>query len=116
MKILFFHYSMQSGGAERTIALLSDYASRHGDVVSIVTMDDQPSFYLLNPSINQMRLNICRNSINLYNGFGTDLASLGNWNFNNNHLLIDTTENIDTQILDYLRTDLDYLTVIQDNN
>lgn len=76
MKILFFHYSMQSGGAERTIALLSDYASRHGDVVSIVTMDDQPSFYLLNPSINQMRLNICRNSINLYKAIEGNLRSI----------------------------------------
>ena len=76
MHILFFHYSMQSGGAERTIALLSNYASCHGDVVSIVTMDDQPSFYLLNPSINHMRLNICRNSINLFKAIEGNLRSI----------------------------------------
>lgn len=76
MNILFFHYSMQSGGAERTIALLSDYSFRQGDAVTIVTMDDEPSFYLLNPSINHIRLSICRQSKNLLKAIEGNLRSI----------------------------------------
>lgn len=76
MNLLFFHYSMQSGGAERTIALLSDYVSRQKDVVTIVTMDDEPSFYPLHPSINHIRLNISRQSKNTFKAIERNLRSI----------------------------------------
>ncbi len=66
MRLLFFHSSMQAGGAERTIALLSDYAVRQGDSVTIVTMDERPPFYRLNPSITQIRLACSRQSRNVF--------------------------------------------------
>lgn len=76
MRILFFHCSMQAGGAERTIALLSGYASRHGDAVTIVTMDDKQPFYVLHPSIDQIQLNISRQSKNIFKAIEGNLCSL----------------------------------------
>lgn len=65
MKLLFFHSSMQAGGAERNIALLSNYAVCQGDDVTIVTMDERPPFYQINPSITQIRLDCSRQSKNV---------------------------------------------------
>ena len=76
MNLLFFHYSMQSGGAERTIALLSDYAARQGDTVTIVTMDDQPSFYALHPDITHIPLGINSKSKNLLHAIKSNLLSI----------------------------------------
>lgn len=57
MKVLFYHSSMQSGGAERTISLLSNYLAAAGDEVNVVTMDNQPSFYALHSNVNYITLN-----------------------------------------------------------
>lgn len=76
MNLLFFHYSMQYGGAERTIALLSNYVSSQGDVVTIVTMDEKPSVYPLHPSINHIRLNISRQSKNTFEAIERNLCSI----------------------------------------
>jgi len=56
---------MQAGGAERTIALLSNYAVRQGDEVTIVTMDKKPPFYQLDPSVTQIQLGCGRQSRNV---------------------------------------------------
>ena len=76
MKLLFFHYSMQSSGAERTISLLSDYAACQGDTVTIVTMDDQPSFYALHPNVTRIRLKVQRYSKNPLQAIGSNLRSI----------------------------------------
>ena len=76
MNLLFFHYNMQSGGAERTIALLSDYATRRGDTVFIVTMDDMPSFYTLHPDVTHIRLGINSHSKNLLHAIQSNLFAV----------------------------------------
>ncbi|MEF9988318.1 MAG: glycosyltransferase family 4 protein [Christensenella sp.] len=76
MKLLFFHYSMQAGGAERTIALLSDYAARQGDNVTIVTMDAEPSFYKLHPNISHICLKIGHQSENAMQGIANNGKAL----------------------------------------
>ena len=76
MKILFFHNNMQSGGAERAIALLSNYASRQGDTITIVTRDDTPSFYVLHPNVTHIRLNIYHVSKNPLEAVGSNLRSI----------------------------------------
>lgn len=58
MKICFFHYSMQAGGIERTIALLSEMYTAMGDCVSILTLDSEKSFYPIAPEVQQIRLGL----------------------------------------------------------
>lgn len=76
MNIVFFHSSMQAGGAERTIALLSDYAVRHGDTVTIVTLDGQPSFYSLNSAVAHIGLNCSRHSRDLLEALRNNFRNL----------------------------------------
>lgn len=76
MNLLFLHYNMQSGGAERTIAILSNYAARQGDTVTIVTMDDQPSFYALHPGVTHNRLKVNRQSKNPLQSIEGNLRSI----------------------------------------
>ena len=76
MNIVFFHSSMQAGGAERTIALLSDYAVRQGDTVTIVTIDDQASFYPVAPAVKHIRLNCIRHSANILEALRNNLHTI----------------------------------------
>lgn len=76
MKILFYHYSMQTGGAERAIALLSNYAVRQGDEVTILTKDNAPSFYTLDPRIRLIHLNTACSSANKVEAIKNNLYGL----------------------------------------
>lgn len=76
MNILFFHYSMQAGGAERTIALLSDYATRQGNNVTIMTMDNRESFYMLNQEVRHLKLALEYNSSNIGQAIKNNLVRI----------------------------------------
>lgn len=76
MNLIFFYYSMQAGGAERVIALLSDYAVRHGDTVTIVTMDSKESFYTLHPAVIHLSLPLSSNSQGIYRSVKNNLNRL----------------------------------------
>ena len=65
MKICFFHYSMQSGGVERTISLLSAMYTAMGDRVSILTLDNEKSFYPIVPEVQHIRLDLGDDSAGL---------------------------------------------------
>lgn len=62
MKICFFHYSMQAGGIERTIALLSEMYTAMGDCVSILTLDSEKSFYPIPPTVQYIGLGLSDDS------------------------------------------------------
>ncbi len=66
MKIVFFHSSMQAGGAERQISLLANYLAQNGRETFIVTMDNKNSFYMLDAKIMHVKLNICADSSNIF--------------------------------------------------
>lgn len=62
MKIIFFHSSMQAGGIERTISLLSELFVSKGDNVTIVTLDNCDSFYPLLSEVNHVKLGLMTDS------------------------------------------------------
>lgn len=76
MNVAFYHYSMQAGGAERTIANLSNYLVGMGDQVSIITMDNQPSFYSLNPKVKRISLNTARVSRHIWQAIWNNLYAV----------------------------------------
>lgn len=62
MNICFLHSSMQAGGIERTIMLLSSYLVNNNYNVSIVTLDNEESFYPLDKRVNHVKLGVSGNS------------------------------------------------------
>lgn len=66
MNILFFHSSMNAGGIERTISLLSELYVKNGDNVTIVTMDDKESFYRLPDNVQHFKLGLMGDSTNKF--------------------------------------------------
>ncbi len=69
MKIVFFHSSMQAGGAERQISLFANYFAKNVEDTFIVTMDNQNSFYLLDDKIKHIKLDVAKNSKNFIESF-----------------------------------------------
>lgn len=76
MKIAFFHYSMQAGGAERTIANLSNYLVEKGDSVTIITADDRPAFYVLDQRVRQCSIHTARVSKNTWQAVQNNLFTV----------------------------------------
>ncbi len=66
MKIAFLFGSMYRGGAERVIASLANTFCSLGDDVSIITLNNEPSGYALDPKVKHIRLNISGNSKNKF--------------------------------------------------
>jgi len=67
MKVLFFIYSLQSGGAERATANLANYWAEKGHEIIIVTITGKNTdFYLLHPHIKRIELNMANNSKNIF--------------------------------------------------
>ena len=62
MKIVFVYYSLNAGGAERSIVMLANYFAEHGNSISIVTCDEHDSFYHLNPMVKHIPLGHTKNS------------------------------------------------------
>ncbi len=56
MKLMFFYSSMMAGGAERMISALANRYVQLNIDVSIVVIDDRPSFYELDPKIKYINL------------------------------------------------------------
>lgn len=67
MNICFLHSSMQAGGIERTIMLLSAYLANNNHNVSIITLDNEDSFYPLHKNVNHIKLNVSDNSTSFIN-------------------------------------------------
>lgn len=78
MNILFFHSSMQGGGAERNIALLSSYALKKDNKVTIVTIDGLESFYPLPVNLKHIKMNKNRNSRNLVEAISNNISIILN--------------------------------------
>lgn len=66
MKIAFFISSMVLGGAERTVAALANEFIKYGDKINIITLDNQTSFYYLDPQVKYINLNTLKDSKNLF--------------------------------------------------
>lgn len=58
MNICFFHSGMQAGGIERNIMLLSSYFADNNHNVSIITLDNEESFYQLHKQVNHVKLGV----------------------------------------------------------
>ena len=56
MKVCFFMYDLGSGGAERTVAYLANYAVNNGYDIDVVLYSDEPVFYELDKRVNVVRL------------------------------------------------------------
>ncbi len=66
MNILFFIYSMHSGGAERVTSSLANYWAGKGWQVTIVTLASKDlDFYNLHPAVRRIALNLTGESPNL---------------------------------------------------
>ena len=76
MKIIFLHPSMRAGGAERTIALLSDYLVRQGEEVTIITLDNESSFYKLHPKVCHIPLDVAAQSDNIMEAVNNNFKTL----------------------------------------
>jgi len=56
MKVCFFMYDLGSGGAERTVAYLANYAVNNGYDVDLVLYSNEPVFYQLDEKVNVVRI------------------------------------------------------------
>jgi glycosyltransferase involved in cell wall biosynthesis len=75
MKIVFFIYSLNSGGAERVTANLANHWVGKGWDISIITLKDQNNdFYRLDPAINRITLNLAGDSYNILTGLRQNLG------------------------------------------
>lgn len=77
MRLVFYHSTLQAGGAERTIARLSNYLATCGDEVTVVTADGQASFYSLKPEIRHVRLNTAQKSRNIVEAMRNNFRAVG---------------------------------------
>jgi glycosyltransferase involved in cell wall biosynthesis len=69
MKLLFFIYSLQGGGAERATVSLANYWSAQGWQVTIVTLLQQESdFYKLHPRVRRLSLDLASDGSNPFVG------------------------------------------------
>lgn len=66
MKILIFTNSLAGGGTERVAATLANFWARQNWEVTIVTLDSESEdFYVLNPMVNRIALNLAGDSGNV---------------------------------------------------
>ncbi len=75
MNICFLHNSMNAGGAERTIAHLSDYVAEQGHSVTILTFSNTPSFYRLNSKVSHIPLSRKYKSRNIFHAIFHNIHS-----------------------------------------
>ena len=68
MKIAFIISSLGSGGAERVLSLLANYFSDKNKVI-ILTLSSDESFYPLNKNIQHIKLNLIKESKNIFDSF-----------------------------------------------
>lgn len=76
MNVVFYHYSMQAGGAERTIANLSRDLVAHGHAVTIITAEDSPSFYPLDQRVRIHSIRTARTSKNVWQAIWNNLYTV----------------------------------------
>jgi len=65
MKIVFIISSLGSGGAERVVTNLANYFVSKYEVI-ILTLSDEDSFYPLNKNVKHIKLNLMKNSRNIF--------------------------------------------------
>lgn len=73
MRIMFFHSSMQAGGAERMISALANYYAERDITVAILVIDDLPSDYPLHDKIRFINLFRRRKSKNIVRAIKNNL-------------------------------------------
>ncbi|MFC5458360.1 glycosyltransferase family 4 protein [Massilia niabensis] len=67
MKILIFTNSLAGGGTERVAATLANFWARQNRDVTVVTLDpESQDFYVLNPSVKRVTLNLSGASANVF--------------------------------------------------
>lgn len=76
MKICFFNCTMQAGGAERQIAEWSNYLVALDHDVSVLTMDDKPSFYQLEKSVCHVNLDLIHKSKNIIDAVTKNISNI----------------------------------------
>ena len=64
--ILFVIPSMQQGGAERVVSLMANYWANN-NIVSIITFDNNASFYKLHTAVKVYTLNSAQSSFGIFN-------------------------------------------------
>ena len=67
MKILFAISTMQNGGAERTVASLANFFIDKNNEITIMTLDNDESFYDLDKKIDHIKLNLYKENRSLFN-------------------------------------------------
>lgn len=73
MKIMFFYSSMMAGGAERMISALANCYAKQEIEVSIAVINNNFSFYPLNPQVSLLKIGDSKNSQNLYQAIKNNL-------------------------------------------
>jgi len=66
MNIAFFISSMILGGSERTVAALANEFIMYNENIFVITIDNQASFYFLDPKIKYINLNTLKESKNIF--------------------------------------------------
>ncbi len=74
MKIAFLFGSLARGGAERMISYLANDFAQRGQDVAIVTLDNGPAGYALDPRVRHVKLNIAGSSQNIFQSIRRNLA------------------------------------------
>jgi glycosyltransferase involved in cell wall biosynthesis len=70
MQIVFVIYSLQAGGAERVLSIMANHWSGKSHKIKVITLDDgsKPSFYDIDPRIQQISLDVAGASKNGFAG------------------------------------------------
>ena len=75
MKIVFVISSLSSGGAERVLSMLANYFAKKHDVF-IITFSNEDSFYKLNERIRHIKLDLLKNSKNIFESIKNTIKRL----------------------------------------
>lgn len=74
MNLLFFIYSLHSGGAERVTANLANHWAGQGWGVTVVTLTStNADFYQLHPAVRRIGLNVAGHSVNFLTSIASNL-------------------------------------------
>ncbi|NEQ64732.1 MAG: glycosyltransferase family 4 protein [Symploca sp. SIO2D2] len=68
MRLTFVIFSLDCGGAERVMSSMANYWIAKGWNVTLLTLSNEPSFYVLHPHVNHIQLNLAKESTNLVTG------------------------------------------------
>lgn len=73
MNITFIISAMDAGGAQRVISLMANHWAAAGHTVTLLTVSDTPSFYVLNPKVTLIGLGLQREPGSLFSGLKANI-------------------------------------------